>query len=146
MSKTALSVELHIDGGARGNPGPAGAGIVITRASDGQVLYQAGLYLGESTNNQAEYRSLLEGLKAAAKLKATQVEVISDSELLVRQMTGKYRVRNEGLLTLFEEALLLQRKFARCTFRHVRRELNKEADRLVNQAIDLRRDVEGDLH
>ena len=136
-----LSVTIHIDGGSRGNPGPAGAGVVL-RDDEGAVLYQGGLFLGRATNNVAEYSGLLAGLKAAADLKASQVRVVSDSELLVRQMNGQYRVKNEGLKPLFEQARELAGQFSSCAFQHVRRELNKEADHLVNQAIDARRNVE----
>lgn len=136
----ALKVKLNIDGGARGNPGPAAAGVVI-RADD-TILYQAGLYIGHATNNVAEYSALLAGLKAAAKLGAAEVQVISDSELLVRQMNGQYRVKNDGLRPLYAEALDLADQFEQVTFEHVRREYNKDADKLVNQAIDLKRNVE----
>jgi probable phosphoglycerate mutase len=139
-----LRVTLNIDGGARGNPGPAGAAFVIRAADDGAVLRQRGIFLGRQTNNVAEYRALLAGLEAAAELGASQVEVVSDSELLVRQMNGRYRVRNEDLKKLFDEALALQGKFSACTYRHVRREQNAPADRLVNQAINLKRNVTGD--
>jgi len=141
MSK--LHVTVNIDGGARGNPGPAGAGVVI-RTQDRQIIHEAGLYLGEATNNVAEYSALLAGLERAAKLGATDVDIISDSELLVRQMNGQYRVKNEGLKPLYEKAMSLSAKFHRCTFRHVRREFNRDADKLVNQAIDVKRDVDGD--
>jgi ribonuclease HI len=135
-----LSVTIHIDGGSRGNPGPAGAGVVL-RDDEGAVLYEAGLFLGRATNNVAEYSGLIAGLKAAAQLQASQVRVVSDSELLVRQMNGQYRVKNEGLKPLYEQARQLSVGFSRCAFQHVRRELNKEADHLVNQAIDARRNV-----
>lgn len=138
----SFSVRIHVDGGARGNPGPAGAGIVISTADDGTVLYQAGLFLGIATNNVAEYKGLLAGLRAAAKLGASQVEAFSDSELIVRQLNGQYRVKNAGLRPLYEQVLQLQGQFDRFSIRHVRREQNKEADRLVNQALDLRRNVE----
>ena len=133
---------VHIDGGARGNPGPAAAGVVILTADDGTVLHQSGIFLGRATNNVAEYRAMLAGMEAASELEATEVEVVSDSQLLVRQMTGRYRVKNEGLKPLYEEAKRLQKQFARCTFRHVPREENTHADRLVNQALDLKRNVE----
>lgn len=133
---------VFIDGGSRGNPGPAAAGVVVT-ADDGTVLHEAGLYLGQATNNVAEYRGLLAGLKAAAGLGAAEVQVVSDSELLVRQMTGEYRVKNKGLAPLAEQARRLAGRFAACSFRHVRREDNVRADRLVNQALDRRCDVAG---
>ena len=135
-------VTVFIDGGSRGNPGPAAAGVVIT-AADGAVLHEAGIYLGRATNNVAEYRGLLAGLQAAAAGGATDVEVVSDSELLVRQMTGEYRVKNPGLAPLAAEARRLAGRFTACTFRHVRRELNLRADHLVNQALDARADVGG---
>jgi probable phosphoglycerate mutase len=133
---------VFIDGGSRGNPGPAAAGVVVTTA-DGAVLHEAGIYLGRATNNVAEYRGLLAGLEAAAAGGATEVEVISDSELLVRQMTGQYRVKNVGLAPLAEQARRLASRFTACAFRHVRREQNLRADRLVNQALDLRANVGG---
>ena len=137
-----LRVTVHIDGGARGNPGPAAAGVVISAADDGTVLHQSGIFLGRATNNVAEYRAMLAGMEAASELEATEVEIVSDSQLLVRQMTGQYRVKNEGLKPLYEEAKRRQEQFARCTFRHVRREDNTHADRLVNQALNLKRNVE----
>lgn len=143
MNKDALHVKVCIDGGARGNPGPAGAGVVISDQKDGQIIYEGGLFIGRATNNVAEYSGLLHGLEVAARLGATEVDVVSDSELLVRQMTGRYRVRNEGLKPLYSKARDLASGFDLCEYRHVRREENKEADRLVNQAIDLKRNVEG---
>jgi probable phosphoglycerate mutase len=128
---------VFIDGGSRGNPGPAAAGVVVTSA-DGTVLHEAGIYLGRATNNVAEYRGLLAGLEAAATLGATEVQLVSDSELLVRQMTGEYRVKNAGLIPLAEQARGLAARFTTCSFRHVRREKNLRADRLVNQALDRR--------
>jgi ribonuclease HI len=141
--RTVLHVTIHIDGGSRGNPGPAAAGVVIT-ADDGTVLHEAGLFLGRATNNVAEYSGLLGGLKAAGKLGAREVDIVSDSELLVRQMNGQYRVKNAGLAPLFQEAQQLARAFARCTYRHVRREENVQADGLVNQALDRKKSV-GDV-
>jgi len=141
MAGCSRSFIVHIDGGARGNPGPAGAGVVI-RAEDGTSLFEGGLFLGRATNNVAEYRALLAGLERARALGAETVEVRSDSELLVRQMQGRYRVRNEALRELFDEAAALCRCFERVRFTHVRRQQNTEADRLANQAMDLKRDVE----
>jgi ribonuclease HI len=136
-----LSVIIHIDGGSRGNPGPAAAGIVIRDAADNEILCGHGFFLGHATNNVAEYRGLIEGLKKAAELGAQKVDVVSDSELMVRQMNGQYRVKNPGLATLFQEAGLLRKNFKHFNIRHVRREQNKDADRLVNQALDLKQDV-----
>lgn len=140
--KTPPHVVVHIDGGSRGNPGPAAAGVVVSRP-DGTVLHEAGLYLGQATNNVAEYRGLLAGLEAAAALGAKEVEVLSDSELLVRQMLGQYRVKNPGLRPLYEQACTLAERFAACTFRHVRREANRRADDLVNRTLDRQPHVKG---
>jgi ribonuclease HI len=141
MSKGLRGVTIHTDGGARGNPGPAGAGFVIRTDDDGEVLYEKGLFLGRATCNVAEYRGLLAGLEMAAQLGATEVTVVSDSELLVRQMNGQYRVKAPHLQPLYAEAKHLSKAFEQCTFTHVRRENNTHADRLVNEAIDLRQDV-----
>ena len=105
MSGNSLRLNAHIDGGARGNPGPAAAAFILRDASDGTVVAQTGLYLGRATNNVAEYRALLAALRSARELKAAEVEVLSDSELLVRQMNGQYRVRNAGLKQLHEEKM-----------------------------------------
>ena len=143
MSTTnQLRVTVNIDGGARGNPGPAGAGVVVRCRDDGTVLHEAGVYLGRATNNVAEYNALLVGLKAAKCLGATDVVCLSDSELVVRQMKGEYRVKNDRLRGLYEEALHMQNEFERFSIRHVGREQNKEADQLVNRAINLKRNVE----
>lgn len=138
-----MHVLLNVDGGSRGNPGPAAGGFVV-RASDGVVLREGGVFLGTATNNVAEYHGLLAGLKAAAELGATQVDVASDSELLVRQLNGQYRVKNDKLKPLFAQAVELSRKFAHCTFRHVYREDNSRADRLANLAMNARRNVDGE--
>ncbi|MDY7010601.1 MAG: ribonuclease HI family protein [Planctomycetota bacterium] len=142
MGNKAFSVLINIDGGARGNPGPAGAGVVIQSADDGTVLFEGGFFLGEATNNVAEYQALLEALPAARKLGAESVEVCSDSELLVRQMNGRYRVKNAGLKPMFDRACRMRKKFSNFSIRHVRREENTLADKLVNQAINLKQNVE----
>ena len=142
MGGAALRVRIYIDGGARGNPGPAGAGVVIVDAADDGTLYEGGLFLGHATNNVAEYNGMLHGLKVAADLQAGEVEIVSDSELLVRQMNGQYRVKNAGLQPLYRRAQELAARFGKCSFRHVRREQNTRADALVNQAIDQKRNVE----
>ncbi|KKL13455.1 hypothetical protein LCGC14_2525560, partial [marine sediment metagenome] len=110
-----MRVIANIDGGSRGNPGPAAAGVVIRTQDDGTVLHVAGVYVGRATNNVAEYNGLLEALKRAAALGADEIEVLSDSELLVKQMNGEYRVRNAALKPLFEEANRLWNKFAKVT-------------------------------
>jgi len=135
-----LRLVINIDGASRGNPGPAAAGVVVS--ADGVVIHEAGLFLGQATNNVAEYRALLAGLEKAVQLGAADVEIRSDSELLVRQMNGQYRVRNKGLLPLFEQAYTLTGKFKRCLIKHVPREQNKQADHMANQALNLKRNVE----
>ena len=136
------SFRIHVDGGARGNPGPAAAGVVIAAADDGVVLFQGGFYLGRATNNVAEYQGLLAALKKAAELGAEEVEVISDSELMVRQMNGQYRVKNEGLKPLYEQAQSLRSRFKKFAITNVRRAANKAADKLVNQALNVQANVE----
>lgn len=138
----SISVTIYIDGGARGNPGPAAAGVVIKSADDGTVLHEAGIFLGRATNNVAEYSALLAGLDAAVKLGASEAEVFSDSQLLVRQMNGQYRVRNEGLKPLHQEAQDMARKLQGFSITHVRRDKNVHADRLVNRALDAKANVE----
>jgi ribonuclease HI len=130
-----VRAKLSTDGGARGNPGPAAYGYVL-EAEDGTVLAAHGERIGVATNNVAEYRALVEGLRKARELAVDAVEVISDSELLVKQMTGEYRVKNEALRALSEEAAELERAFTSVTYRAVRREHNELADRLVNEALD----------
>lgn len=123
------------DGGARGNPGPAGAGVVISR-SDGEVVENLSRYLGQTTNNVAEYRALLLGLERALQLQAAAVRVHLDSQLVVRQLQGSYRVRKPHLRPLYQQAQDMLRRFKRAELVHVPREQNRAADRLVNEAID----------
>lgn len=137
-----LRLIVHIDGGARGNPGPAAAAFVAKDAEDGTILQEAGIYLGRATNNVAEYRGLLAALEYAAQIRAEGVEVFSDSELMVKQMNGEYRVKNEGLRPLYEQAKRLAGGFRQFRIAHVRREKNPHADRLVNLAIDGKKNVE----
>ena len=144
MSQAGLSVIINIDGGAQGNPGPAGAGLVIRAADDGTVLHRGGVFLGKQTNNTAEYKALLAALGAAARLGARRVEILSDSELLVRQMTGQYRVKHPNLKPLHAKAMKLLDNFVGADFRHIRREENFEADRLVKQAVKAKKNVEDD--
>lgn len=132
---------MHIDGGSRGNPGPAGAGVVIYSADDRTELYEAGFFLGEKTNNLAEYTALLEGLKALLDRNINRVEIFSDSQLMVRQISGEYRVKNAGLKPLFQEACGLIKKFQYCKIEHVRREKNKDADKLANMAMDAKANI-----
>jgi ribonuclease HI len=126
---------LWTDGGARGNPGPAGAGFVLKSAA-GEVLAAEGHFLGHTTNNVAEYRALLLGLRSALDLGVKRLEIRADSELLIKQLKGEYRVKNAGLRPLYEEALGLLRGFETAELKHVRREHNVEADRLANEGID----------
>lgn len=135
-----MHVRTFTDGGARGNPGPAGIGVVIKDAH-GKVVEAFGDYLGEMTNNQAEYRAMIAALERAKELGATEVDACADSELLVKQLNRQYKVKNRELASLFVKVWNLAAGFQRVTFRHVYREQNKEADALVNQAIDLRKKV-----
>jgi probable phosphoglycerate mutase len=130
-----MKVRLSTDGGARGNPGPAAYGYVL-ETEDGTVLAAHGARIGVATNNVAEYRALIAGLEKAAELGVSEVEVISDSELLVKQMTGEYRVKNEALRALSLEASRLAQTIGNVGYRAVRREQNELADRLVNEALD----------
>jgi ribonuclease HI len=130
-----LKAKLFTDGGARGNPGPAAYGYVI-EADDGTVLAAHGEKIGVATNNVAEYRALIAGLAKAVELAVPEVEVVSDSELLVKQMTGVYRVKNDALRELSSEAARLARGIGKVTYTAVRREHNELADRLVNEALD----------
>ena len=130
-----MKVKLSTDGGARGNPGPAAYGYVL-EAEDGTVLAAHGETIGVATNNVAEYRALIAGLEKALDLALSEVEVVSDSELLVKQMTAEYRVKNEALRELSLEASRLARKIGNVSYRAVRREHNELADRLVNEALD----------
>lgn len=130
----AGSVRLRVDGGSRGNPGPSAIGIVMEDET-GQMLQTLGQAIGPATNNVAEYRALIEGLKMARAAGAAKVEVLADSELLVKQMRGEYRVKNEGLKPLHAEAAALARGFDDFSIRHVPREQNAAADRLLNEAL-----------
>lgn len=125
----------HIDGGSRGNPGPAGYGVLV-KDEHGQVVAQLSRYLGKQTNNYAEYSGLIAALEYALEHNLRSLRVFSDSELMVRQIRGIYKVRNEGLRPLYERARQLLRQLDRFTIEHVRRELNREADGLANRAMD----------
>ena len=130
-----MRARLYTDGGARGNPGPAAYGYVL-EAEDGTVLAAHGEHIGSATNNVAEYSGLVAGLRKAIELHVPEVEVVSDSELMVKQMRGEYRVKNEALRELFAEADRLARRVGIVEYRHVKRAHNEEADRLVNAALD----------
>ncbi len=130
-----MRARLSTDGGARGNPGPAAYGYVL-ETDDGTVLAAHGEKIGLATNNVAEYSALIAGLDKALELGVAEVEVVSDSELMVKQMRGEYRVRNEALRELFLEASRLARGLRSVSYTAVRREHNTLADRLVNDALD----------
>jgi ribonuclease H / adenosylcobalamin/alpha-ribazole phosphatase len=130
-----VKARLSTDGGARGNPGPAAYGYVL-EADDGTVLAAHGETIGTATNNVAEYRGLIAGLEKALELLVDELDVVSDSELIVRQMTGDYRVKNETLRELHAEASDLASRLQRVDYRSVPREHNDLADRLVNDALD----------
>lgn len=126
---------LYCDGASRGNPGPSGAGVVILD-ENGEQIFELSRFLDNATNNVAEYQALIRGLSAAADLGINRVQVYLDSELVVNQLLGTYKVRNPRLLQLFEEAMSRLRLFDEYAIFHVGRELNQEADRLANEAID----------
>jgi ribonuclease HI len=130
-------LHIHIDGASRGNPGEASFGVHVA-APDGAIL--AGLYgyLGKATNNVAEYEGLLHGLRYALAQGARCVHLFSDSELVVKQVGGSYKVKHPAMVPLHREAVSLMRRFERATLQHVRREQNKDADRLANEALDLK--------
>lgn len=134
MYKKRMQATLHSDGGARGNPGPAGVGYVIV-FEDGREIAE-GDYVGETTNNQAEYRALLAGMVRAKQEGVTDLTCRLDSELVVRQLDGEYRVKDADLKPLHEEVKKIASGFFRVAFEHVPREENTEADALVNEAID----------
>jgi ribonuclease HI len=126
---------INVDGGARGNPGPAAIAAVVS-TPEGEVLEQHGERIGGATNNVAEYRALLLGLERARSRGAKEVELIGDSELVVRQVRGEYKVKEEALRGLHAKVVKALAEFDRWSIRHVRREDNAEADRLVNVALD----------
>ena len=130
-----MKARLSTDGGSRGNPGPAAAAYVL-ETEGGTVLDAYGQTIGVATNNVAEYRALVDGLRKAVELRVDDLEVVSDSELLVKQMRGEYRVKNKALIELSLEAARLARQIASVRYTAVRREHNELADRLVNEALD----------
>lgn len=132
-----MSYKLFTDGGARGNPGPAGIGGVLYE--DEKIIDSLSEYIGETTNNVAEYKALIVGLELAIKNKIDTLECFLDSELVVKQLNREYKVKNKDLAKLFLLAWNLSLKFKKINFSHVRREMNKEADALVNKALDERK-------
>lgn len=137
----ARALVLQFDGGSRGNPGPAGIGVTITDAA-GKRVYELGEFLGRCTNNVAEYTALLRGLAAALKLGATKLTVRADSELVVRQLNGQYKVKSPDLRPLYEEACRLIERLGDVTVTHVYREGNSRADALANAAMDRKAKLE----
>ncbi|MBI4277822.1 MAG: ribonuclease HI family protein [Armatimonadetes bacterium] len=135
MSGPGPRLVAYIDGASRGNPGPAAIGVVIQHGQ-GRVLREIAEYLGETTNNVAEYRALLRALAEAEALGAAELVVLTDSELLARQLQGQYRVRSAALTPLFGEAMARLRRFHRAAVRHVPRRRNAAADALANRALD----------
>jgi ribonuclease HI len=130
-----VKVVVNVDGGARGNPGPAAIAAVAS-TTEGEALAERNAYIGEATNNVAEYRALLLGLELAHELGASEVEVVNDSELVARQIGGEYKVKHAGLKPLFADAMRALREFDGWAVRAVRREQNIRADELVNEALD----------
>ncbi len=127
---------IYTDGGARGNPGPAGIGAVIFDEKEKKILGQYKKYIGKTTNNQAEYQAVVLGLQESKKLKAKEVEVRMDSELVCNQINGKYKIKNSDFQNSFIKIWNLKQSFKKIIFKHILREKNKLADKLVNQAID----------
>ena len=134
------TITVQFDGGSRGNPGPAGIGVVL-RAEDGTPLVTLGKYIGRATNNVAEYTALIEGLRKGKELGAKRIVVRGDSELVVRQLLGQYRVKSPDLKDLYDEAKLLLRQFESAKVEHNYREKNTLADKLANLAMDRRAEV-----
>jgi ribonuclease HI len=130
-----VKLVVHVDGGSRGNPGPAAIGVVVSDPS-GSVVDEVGETIGVATNNVAEYRALLKGLERARSLGADEVEVVNDSELIAKQINGDYKVKHQAMRPLYLEALAALQEFPRWQVRSVRREHNKRADELVNAALD----------
>ncbi len=126
---------INTDGGARGNPGPAGIGVVIRDESE-TIIFEHGAYIGDQTNNFAEYSALIKALETARDLGGTDLLVRMDSELIVKQMQGVYKIKEPTLQGLASQVLKLKSNFKSVVFTHVRREFNKDADRMVNQALD----------
>lgn len=139
-----MKLVIHFDGGSRGNPGPASAGVVIQDADTGKPVHEAGYFLGKHTNNVAEYQGLLRSLEQAQKLGGTTLAIYSDSELLVRQVNREYRVKSPDLKPLYEKAVKLLGGFKSWKVTHVRRDKNARADELANLAMDYQADVTGD--
>jgi ribonuclease HI len=135
LTASGRRLVVHVDGGARGNPGPAAIGVVVSEPG-GEVIDEVAERIGVATNNVAEYRALLRGLERAAALQATEVEIVNDSELIARQLTGRYKVKHPAMRPLYLEAIAALRGFQGWKIRTVPRAQNAHADALVNQALD----------
>ncbi len=143
MRDTKYEIIAHIDGGSRGNPGPAAAGFTLADSAGTQLQAKA-FFLGQATNNVAEYTSLVKALEAAKQIGAEQLTVFSDSELLVRQINGQYKVKSELIRPFFRQAVSLLGEFKNWRVRHITRDKNEQADKLVNQALNLGSDIENE--
>lgn len=129
-----MSYQIYSDGASRGNPGPAGIGAVVLKG--GEVVHEISKYLGATTNNVAEYEALLEALDYCVKKKLSPVEILADSQLMIRQLTGEYKVKHENIKPLYRRAQEYLSQLKVTGYKHVPRELNKHADKLANQGID----------
>jgi ribonuclease HI len=130
-----VKLVVHVDGGSRGNPGPAAIGVVVSD-SDGAVLEEIAETIGIATNNVAEYTAMLRGIERAAELGASEVELVNDSELVAKQLNGAYKVKHPAMRPLYQEAIVALRRFGSWRIRSVPRAQNAHADMLVNQALD----------
>lgn len=130
-----MNISIFTDGGARGNPGPSAGGVVI-RDEEHKIIFKSGFFFGVKTNNQAEYLALIKGLEVAKEMGATQIKCFLDSELVVRQLTKEYRVKNPVLKELYHTVVQIIGKFKNIQFLHIPREENNEADALVNDVLD----------
>jgi ribonuclease HI len=135
MDKPSKRLTIYVDGASRGNPGPAAVGVVI-KDEKGITTLKASSSIGRATNNQAEYTALIMALQEAKRLRASHVEIRTDSQLMAQQITGNYRVRNAHIRPLFEQAMRLLTTFQHCSIDHIPRDLNSEADALANEALD----------
>jgi ribonuclease HI len=132
-----MNLQIYTDGGARGNPGPAGIGVLLVDKASGEKVEEHSVFLGKTTNNQAEYRAAILGLERAVALGAASVELIADSELIIKQARGEYKVKNADLAKRYLELKNLETRLnGRVQYRHVIREHNKRADTLANEAMD----------
>ena len=143
MQKKIKQIIAYTDGASRGNPGPAAAGFALTDQKGAHLLAKA-FFIGKATNNIAEYTAFIKALDAAKETAAKQITVLSDSELLVKQINGQYKVKSDQIRPLFQKALGLIGEFENCKIQHIPREKNKQADKLVNQALNLKRDIEAE--